>query len=665
MPGTLGGALAILMVVLGLGLVIFLHEFGHFVMAKRNGVRVEIFSLGFGPAIWSFRRGETEYRVSWIPLGGYVKMAGENMAGENRKGEPWELTSKTPWQRFQIFVAGAVMNLILAFPLAILAFVIGQYRESNEVGVPGTAEAHAEVVLIDGKKPAGPAEVEKYSGMRPGDVILDVDGRSIESVHTYRIEMIRRGSGQKVPVTVRRGDQEIVLHVTTMSIPYHVGTGPRNLSLPAKQFKKDSPAERKIVEVLKDKGGTEVDETGTHRLKYDLLVTSANGEPIFGWSELDQAFRKNPGKAVTLGIRWQNDDNEFDSASVTLAAPARTVYTIPSDDHLIPCKVGRALDGTPAFGKLGRGDRIVKIGDQEIQSWQDLKEIVQPNPRKMLEFHVEGKREPILIRPATSPQGLGVIGIRPEAAMKELPKYPLIAKIVEGSYFHRMGLRAGDRIISMEGKGGEIRLSYKSKEEPGIMGYRSDKEKTISIEVQREGKRVNVDLVAEEEREGDLVALGLPATPDGLLILKDRTLFFHRDESFGKAVESGLREPLDITVMTFQFLHKLITAQASPKLLSGPVGIAHASYKFAELHFGNFLWLLCVITVNLGIFNLLPIPVLDGGHNVLLLIEVIRKKFGKPPPSEKFVATFQYVGLLFILALVVFVTFNDIGRLFP
>jgi len=74
--------------------------------------------------------------------------------------------------------------------------------------------------------------------------------------------------------------------------------------------------------------------------------------------------------------------------------------------------------------------------------------------------------------------------------------------------------------------------------------------------------------------------------------------------------------------------------------------------------------LLCLITVNLGIFNLLPIPVLDGGHNVLLLIEVVRKWFGKPPPSEKFIAGFQYVGLAFILTLFVFVTYNDISNIF-
>src|SRR4030095_5889652 len=115
-----------------------------------------------------------------------------------------------------------------------------------------------------------------------------------------------------------------------------------------------------------------------------------------------------------------------------------------------------------------------------------------------------------------------------------------------------------------------------------------------------------------------------------------------------------------ITVMTVDILKKVVTGGESAKGFSGPMGIMQATYAFAAQGTGTVLWLLCLITVNLRIFNLLPIPILDGGHNVLLGIEVVRKWFGKPPPSEKFIAAFQYVGLAFILTLFVFVTFNDI-----
>jgi len=194
---------SIVLVVLGLGLIIFLHELGHFLMAKKNKVRVEIFSLGFGQAIFKFRRGETEYRIAWLPLGGYVKMAGETMLDE-RKGEPFELTSKTPWQRFQIFVAGAVMNLIIAFPIAILSYVIGKCEVPNEIGRPGLAEVKA--------------------GIQPGDVILEVGGRKIDSLEKLRVEMIRRPNGTMVPVKIKRGEEILTKQVESMRSSYHEST---------------------------------------------------------------------------------------------------------------------------------------------------------------------------------------------------------------------------------------------------------------------------------------------------------------------------------------------------------------------------------------------------------------------------------------------------------
>ena len=106
-----------------LGVLIFVHELGHFLAARRIGVRVLTFSLGFGPKLLSFTRGDTEYCISAIPLGGYVKMAGENPE-DARTGAPDEFLSKTKWQRFQVLVMGPVMNLALA--LVVMALVLYQ-----------------------------------------------------------------------------------------------------------------------------------------------------------------------------------------------------------------------------------------------------------------------------------------------------------------------------------------------------------------------------------------------------------------------------------------------------------------------------------------------------------------------------------------------------------
>ena len=106
-----------------LGVLIFVHELGHFLMARRIGVRVLTFSLGFGPKLLSFQRGDTEYCISAIPLGGYVKMAGENPE-DTRTGAADEFLSKSKWQRFQVLVMGPVMNLVLA--LVVMAVVLYQ-----------------------------------------------------------------------------------------------------------------------------------------------------------------------------------------------------------------------------------------------------------------------------------------------------------------------------------------------------------------------------------------------------------------------------------------------------------------------------------------------------------------------------------------------------------
>src|SRR5947199_367584 len=113
--------------ILVLGVLVFVHEFGHYAIAKLCGVRVEVFSLGFGKRLFGFKRGDTDYRVSILPLGGYVKMAGENPM-EPRTGDPGEFMSHPRWQRFLIAVAGPAMNIILAVVLLTVVFATHYQR---------------------------------------------------------------------------------------------------------------------------------------------------------------------------------------------------------------------------------------------------------------------------------------------------------------------------------------------------------------------------------------------------------------------------------------------------------------------------------------------------------------------------------------------------------
>src|SRR5918998_6953741 len=146
---------SILAFVFVLGVLIFVHELGHFVMARRLGVRVLTFSLGFGPKILKFSRGGTEYAISAIPLGGYVKMAGEN-PDDPRSGSPDEFLSKTKWQRFQILIMGPFMNIALA--VVVMALVLMQGAD-----VPAYQD---EPPVVGSVLPASPAE---QVGIQPGD----------------------------------------------------------------------------------------------------------------------------------------------------------------------------------------------------------------------------------------------------------------------------------------------------------------------------------------------------------------------------------------------------------------------------------------------------------------------------------------------------------------
>jgi regulator of sigma E protease len=182
-----------------LGVLIFVHELGHFLMARRIGVRVLTFSLGFGPKLLKFRRGDTEYAISAIPLGGYVKMAGENPE-DNRTGAPDEFLSKTKWQRFQVLVMGPVMNLVLA--VVVLAFVLYQGAE-----VPTFDEAPVVVggVLDD--------SVAQAAGIQAGDRILSVNGNDVEDWQRFFLQIATQAN-RPVNLLVQRGNRAETMTMT-------------------------------------------------------------------------------------------------------------------------------------------------------------------------------------------------------------------------------------------------------------------------------------------------------------------------------------------------------------------------------------------------------------------------------------------------------------------
>ena len=175
-----------------LGFMILIHEFGHYAVAKLLGVRVEVFSIGFGKRLLGFRKGDTDYRISAIPLGGYVKMSGENPMDE-RTGDPAEFMSHSRWHRFLIAIAGPTMNILLAIVLLTTVYMV-HYEYPVFLDQPA---------VIQGVKHDSAAA---RAGLQPGDRVVEVDG--IKNPTWEQLQpRVWLSANQPLTVTVQRGDQ--------------------------------------------------------------------------------------------------------------------------------------------------------------------------------------------------------------------------------------------------------------------------------------------------------------------------------------------------------------------------------------------------------------------------------------------------------------------------
>ncbi len=264
--------LTIVAFVFVLGVLIFVHELGHFLMARRIGVRVMTFSLGFGPKLFGFSRGGTEYRVSAVPLGGYVKMAGET-PDDPRTGQPDEFLSKTKWQRFQVLIMGPVMNILLAIVLMWVVLMQGD-REPSFLRRP---------VKVGAVAAGSPAE---RGGVRPGDLIATVAGRRVDTWEQFSMA-IGTKARREVPIEVDRDGRTVPLTVTPdAQTKYEIG----DIGV----FPDVHPSIAQIV------SGEAAERGG---LKTGDIVFAFNGQPItYSW-QLTEAIAKRPNQVVIFDVQ--------------------------------------------------------------------------------------------------------------------------------------------------------------------------------------------------------------------------------------------------------------------------------------------------------------------------------------------------------------------------
>src|SRR5579859_1283849 len=266
--------------ILVVGVLVFVHEFGHYAVAKLCGVRVDVFSLGFGKRVLGFKKGDTDYRLSLLPLGGYVKMAGENPM-DTRTGDPGEFASHPRWQRFLIAIAGPAMNILLAFVVFVGVFMF-HYEH------PAYTEKPADIGTVLAGSPA------EKAGIKVGDRIiriLDVDHPTWEQV----LPKIALNPDQPVDLTIQRGTEVI----KTRLVPQAVGAnrlGDAGLH----------PLEPALVELV---------EAGLPAAKAGIQpgdrIIAANDTPISWEHEFIQYLQQNKDAPVQITILRNGQQLKF------------------------------------------------------------------------------------------------------------------------------------------------------------------------------------------------------------------------------------------------------------------------------------------------------------------------------------------------------------------
>ena len=310
-----------------------------------------------------------------------------------------------------------------------------------------------------------------------------------------------------------------------------------------------------------------------------------------------------------------------------------------------PAIVGAVQPGSPAEkAGLQPGDQITRFGSADVRNWEHLEMAVASRPETEVDVTVVrgGGEQQLKIRPdlteirtrSDARFEIGTIGVLPDV-------YPTIATIVPGKPAEAAGLKAGDVILAIDGE----RMVFAAQVAPAI--YAKPGDKPIEFRIRRDGAEQTI--AVPPYKEGDQTRVGL-GPRDATRSYKPNPI-----EAIGMSIERNI----ELSGLILNTLKDLFTGEASPKQLMGPVGIAQLSGEAAKTDLIALLGLMASISLNLGLLNLMPIPVLDGGHIFIMAIETISRRDFSLQVKEKML----FVGFVLLMTLMVTVIYNDLTRI--
>lgn len=664
---SLDGVLSFTMVAVGLGFVIFFHELGHFAVAKWCDVLVERFSIGFGPILWSRTWGETEYALSAIPFGGYVKMLGQDDLdpGQETSSEvsenPRAYTAKSVPQKMAIISAGVIMNLITGLGFFVVAMRMGTQVQGNEVG------------FVQPGMPAWEA------GVQPDDRILAINGRAVNDfVDVTRGTALSTGT---IHLRGRHADgQNYELDITPdrSGTKRMIGVGPQSSLIVA-----DLPPGSQIPVAFP---GSPAAEAAPAFQPGDKIV-AVGGEPVSSFAEFRSVLTRRRSETLEFEVERRTPPGSNAGASrarLTVAPQARRWLGIRMEIG----EIAGVQRGSPADrAGIRRKDRISKVQVEAAEGeTSDVLEVGRDvDPASLPDWFADQAGKTVIVTIERDGKGreTHTLSLTPfdrrnwaadygPSAPMAIPAIgvafqfvPRVLSVAPDSPADKEGIKPNDLITAAEflkpsdwpeGLGGSA-----PRVDIGDRGWTH----VLWTMQSRPGWRVKLTLKPGGQEPTRSVVLA-PIEHSSWFVASDRGLLLmaalqpRQAQSFTEAWQMGWDQTRDSVTDIYLTLRGLFSGSISPKELHGPIGIFSIGVKVASSGFAEFLIFLGFLSVNLAVLNFLPIPVLDGGHMVFLIWEGMTRR----RPSERVYATAMYLGLLFVLGLMAWVIYLDLMRRF-